>query len=154
MPTLSSFSLPAFTQDFPAGSAEATALQEKWSTNVSGWITQAMPASPSYFYDPLSTDIAANSPSVLVQWVAFPGRLQQFYSSTPPNQPTGPYNLSQQQIYSLADQYAPSGSSVPAFQAPNASANCTRASLLGTRPPIARSRWHWKTCSCGTRARG
>ncbi|HEX5872894.1 MAG TPA: hypothetical protein VFY65_20825 [Longimicrobium sp.] len=130
MPTLSTFSLPAFIQDFPPGSPKDADLKARWNTNVSGWITQAMPASPSFFYDPISTDIPEGSPSVLVQWVAFPGRLQQFYSSAPPNQPTGPYKLTQEQIYSLADQYAPTGSALPAFQ-PIPSSLCPQANWQG-----------------------
>jgi hypothetical protein len=130
MPTLSSFSLPAFIQDFPDGSPEDKDLKARWNLNVSGWITQAMPAAPAFFYDPLSTDIPQGTLTVLVQWVAFPGRLKQFYSSTPPNQPANPYNLSQEQVYSLADQYAAQGSppqfqQIPATLCPQADWSCT-----------------------------
>lgn len=115
MPTLTSFSLPAFIQDFSVDSPQDVEMKRQWNINVSGWITQAMPPSPSFFYDPTSTDIPAGSPSLLVQWVAFPGRLDQFYSNTPPNNPQNPYNLTQTQLYSLADQYAADGK-VPSFQ--------------------------------------
>jgi hypothetical protein len=115
MPTLDAFSLPAFIQDFPEGSPQDKEMKERWNTNVTGWIAQAMPPAPSFFYDPRDTDIPHGSPSALVQWVAFPGRLDQFYSSNPPNQPAGPYNLTQQQIFALADQYSAQGT-VPSFQ--------------------------------------
>jgi len=130
MPTLSSFSLPAFIQDFPAGSPQDKELKWRWNLNVSGWITQAMPASPSFFYDPLSTDIPTGTQSALVEWVAFPGRLDQFYSNNPPNQPANPYNLTQEQVYSLADQYAAQGS-VPQFQQIPATL-CPQANWNGT----------------------
>ena len=103
MPVLSSFSLPAFIQDFAAGSPDDTQLKWRWNINVSGWIQQAMPPAPSFFYDPISTDIPQGSASVLVQWNAFPGRLDQYYGNPPPNPPTNPNPLTQDQIYALAD---------------------------------------------------
>ncbi len=103
MPILSKFSLPAFIQDFPEGSTEDIALKTLWNTNIEGWITQAMPGTPSFFYDPTKTDIPTGTASVPVQWNAFPGRLDQYYSTTPPVQPSNPYNLSSDQLYQLAD---------------------------------------------------
>jgi hypothetical protein len=103
MPVLKAFSLPAFIQDFAPGSAEDTALKWRWNINVSGWIAQAMPGAPSFFYNPETTDIPQNSGTALVQWGAFPGRLDQYYSAEPPNPPTAPHTLSQAQIYELAD---------------------------------------------------
>lgn len=38
MPVLSSFSLPAFVQDFPEGSPDDTAMKQRWNINVTGWI--------------------------------------------------------------------------------------------------------------------
>ncbi len=103
MPVLSSFSLPAFIQDFPAGSPSDKLMKWRWNINVSGWILQAMPPAPSFFYDPISTNIPQGTASVIVQWNAFPGRLQQYYGNPPPNPPTNPNPLTQDQIYSLAD---------------------------------------------------
>ncbi len=103
MPVLSSFSLPAFVQDFPEGSPDDTAMKQRWNINVTGWIQQAMPGAPSFFYDPTQTDIPSGTPSVLVHWGAFPGRLDQYYAKNPPNPPTNPHPLTQEQIYSLAD---------------------------------------------------
>ena len=107
MPVLSSFSLPAFIEDIPTDTpvnkALNAALKWRWNINVTGWIAQAMPVAPSYFYDPATTDIPIGTGSAPVTWNAFPGRLGQFYSANPPNQPANPYKLSQDQIYSLAD---------------------------------------------------
>ena len=103
MPKLSSFSLPAFIQDFPKGSAGDIALKALWDTNIEGWITQATPSAPSFFYDPTKTDIPTTAVSYAVQWSAFPGRLDQYYSKTPPVSPANPYNLNSIQLYHLAD---------------------------------------------------
>lgn len=100
---LQSFSLPAFINDFPTNPYEYSYLANCWSINVDAWIQQAMPASPSFFYNPLQTDIPPSAASALVSWVAFPGRLDQFYSASPPVSPTNPTPLTLQQIYSLAD---------------------------------------------------
>jgi hypothetical protein len=107
MPKLSSFSLPAFIQDFAPGSPNDIALKKLWNTNVEGWITQATPAPPSYFYDPTKTDIPTNTPAAPVQWNAFPGRLIQFYAKNKPGNtpvvPANKYALSLEQLLSLAD---------------------------------------------------
>jgi hypothetical protein len=103
MPKLSSFSLPAFVQDFPKGSAKDTQLKELWNTNIEGWITQATPSAPSFFYDPTKTDIPDKTLSYPVQWTAFPGRLDQYYSKTRSSDPPSPYGLSDGQLYHLAD---------------------------------------------------
>ena len=100
---LSSYALPAFIQDFPLHSREYVHLARRWNINVTGWITQAMPPAPSFFYDPLSTDMPSTAAAVLVDWVAFPGRLDQYYSSNPPVAPANPYNLTPNQVYALAD---------------------------------------------------
>jgi hypothetical protein len=124
---LQSFSTPAFINDFPDNPYEYSFLANWWSINVDGWIQQAMPGAPSYFYNPLQTDIPATA-AVLppVTWPAFPGRLDQFYSEKPPVSPTNPNPLSQQQIYSLADTgytdstQANSFPQIPATLCPNA----------------------------------
>lgn len=100
---LQSFSTPAFINDFPNNPYEYSFLKNWWSINVDGWIQQAMPGAPSYFYNPLQTDIPSSATSALVNWVAFPGRLDQFYSAQPPVSPSNPNPLTQSQIYSLAD---------------------------------------------------
>lgn len=102
MPVLSSFSLPAFIEDIPTDTPENKALNAelkwRWNVNVTGWIAQAMPGAPCYFYDPTTTDIPTGTGSAPVTWNAFPGRLQQFYSASPPNTPANPYKLPQDQI--------------------------------------------------------
>lgn len=97
------FSLPAFIQDFPSGSPDDAAMKWRWNINVSGWIQQAMPSAPSFFYDPATTPIPQGTLTAPVQWNAFPGRLDQYYSANPPNQPANPNPLTQDQIYQLAD---------------------------------------------------
>lgn len=100
---MSSFTLPGFIQDFPPGSPQDVELNRRWNINAESWIQQAMPAAPSFFYDPSTTPIPNGTASALVEWFAFPGRLGQYYSSNPPVAPSNPYNLSATQIYSLAD---------------------------------------------------
>lgn len=114
MTQLKAYSLPAFIQDFPVGSAEDIQLKARWDINVTGWIAQAMPAEPSFFYAPTQTDIPEGTPTLPVSWGAFPGRLDQYFSAEAPNPPPNIYNLTQDQVYSLADlgQYqSPSGTS-------------------------------------------
>lgn len=123
--TLKSYHVPAFIQDFPEGSAESTELNERWSVNITGWIAQAQPPAPSYFYTPVGTDFPSTAQSVIVDWTAFPGRLPQFYSASPPQgPPAGPYDLSSDQIYALAETgyYAPQASfpEIPATLCPEA----------------------------------
>lgn len=109
MPVLSSFSLPAFIEDIPTDTPENQALNAelkwRWNVNVKGWIAQAMPAAPSYFYDPTVTDIPTGTATPPpVTWNAFPGRLRQYYGDNPPNPPTtNPYLLSSEQVFALAD---------------------------------------------------
>jgi hypothetical protein len=100
---LQSYSPPAFINDFPNSAREYSYLAQLWNINVDGWIQQAMPPDPSFFYNPLETDIPSTAVAAVVNWVAFPGRLDQFYSANPPVPPTTPKPLTQDQIYSLAD---------------------------------------------------
>jgi len=62
---LQSFSTPAFINDFPNNPYEYSFLKNWWSINVDGWIQQAMPGAPSYFYNPLQTDIPLSATSAL-----------------------------------------------------------------------------------------
>ncbi|HYG62257.1 MAG TPA: hypothetical protein VEL74_06730, partial [Thermoanaerobaculia bacterium] len=130
MAVLSAFSLPAFIQDLPAGSPEDIALKEQWNINVEGWIQQAMPTLPSWFYDPTRTDIPSGTAALRVEWGAFPGRLDQYFSKQPPNPPANPYNLSDEQVYELADtgfytdnQQSSSFPQIPATLCPQADWN-------------------------------
>jgi len=100
---MTSFALPGFIQDFPQGSPQDIALNLRWNINAESWIQQAMPAAPSFFYDPSTTPIQPGTASALVEWFAFPGRLGQYYSANPPVSPTNPYKLNATQIFSLAD---------------------------------------------------
>jgi hypothetical protein len=103
MSVLSSFSLPAFIQDFPEGSPQDEELKGRWNINVKAWIQQAMPAPPSYFYDPSTTDIPAGTAAALIHWNAFPGRVRQYFSDAPPTQPANPSKLPAASIYDLVD---------------------------------------------------
>lgn len=101
---LGSYSLPGFVEDFPPASPESVEMGRRWNINITGWIAQAQPAAPSFFYTPVGTDFPSTAGSAIVDWVAFPGRLAQYYSSSPPQgPPAGPYQLTQEQIYELAD---------------------------------------------------
>ncbi|MBB4399041.1 hypothetical protein [Bradyrhizobium sp. ERR14] len=100
---ITTFGLPAFIEDFPLNSPEYADLSHRWTINVNGWIQQATPDPAYYFYNPLYTDIPPGTDAALVEWVAFPGRLDQYYSATPPVSPPNPYNLLQAQVYELAD---------------------------------------------------
>jgi hypothetical protein len=97
------FSTPGFVQDFPTNPTLQTEMNDRWNTNLTGWVQQAMPAPPTWFYNPAVTPVPAGTAATPVLWNAFPGRLQQFYSSQPPVTPPNPYNLSANDVYSLAD---------------------------------------------------
>lgn len=103
MAYLSAFSTPAFIDDFAGQPALAKDMAWRWNINVSGWIEQATPGAPSFFYDPVQTDIPQGTAAAIVTWNAFPGRLQQFYSQNPPVSPPNIYKLTSTQIYQLAD---------------------------------------------------
>jgi len=100
---MTAFAFPAFIQDFPPGSPQDIAFGLRWNINSESWIQQATPAAPSFFYDPSTTNIPPGTGSALVEWFAFPGRLGQYFSSSPPVAPSNPYNLSATQLFSLAD---------------------------------------------------
>jgi hypothetical protein len=97
------FGLPAFIQDFPANSPEYANLSNRWTINVNGWIQQATPDPAYFFYNPMNVSIPQGTAAVRVEWVAFSGRIDQFYSASAPVNPPNPYKLTQSQIYQLAD---------------------------------------------------
>lgn len=104
MPTLQRFSPPAF-QNLKDFQGQPPQLQEQflelWNTNLTGWTYQAMPSAPSYYYNPLVTDIPAGTAAVLVDWVGFPNRLSQYLGKD--QYPPDPYGYSMEQLYELAD---------------------------------------------------
>jgi len=134
---MATFSLPGFIQDFPADSPKDLALKARWNINAESWIQQAMPASPAFFYDPSTTPIPPGTQAVPVQWFAFPGRLMQYFSSSPPVSPPNPYNLSTAQVYSLADTgfYQDSNGQTQSFPQVPATL-CPQASWSGSRKPF------------------
>lgn len=120
MSKLSSFSTPAFIQEPVLDSAQQKKLDQLWNENVEGFTQQAITGDPwnnlnapiqSSYYDPTDTDIPAGTPAVPVTWIAFPNRLNQYLGSG--QVPANPYNLTQQQLWELADTgyYTAGGSS-------------------------------------------
>ncbi|RUL77747.1 hypothetical protein EKH80_06380 [Dyella choica] len=124
---------PAFVQDL----ADQPPLQEElnnwWTLNLTSWVAQAMPAAPSWFYDPATTNIPSDAASVAIQWSAFSGRIKQFYSANPPVAPANPYKLNATQIYSLGDTGYYADSSNKNVALPNIpSTLCPQANWNGT----------------------
>jgi len=110
MSTLKSFSTPANIQDLSNAPAMQQQLNELWNTNVNAFTRQAIIGNPwnsignsnqNYYYNALQTDIPQGTSDVPVNWTAFPNRINQYLgqNQTPPN----PYNLTQEQLWELAD---------------------------------------------------
>jgi hypothetical protein len=106
---------PAFVQDLADQPQLQQELNNWWTLNLTSWVAQAMPAAPSWFYDPATTHIPSDAAAAPILWSAFSGRIKQFYSAHPPVAPANPYKLDPQQIYSLGDTgyYADSNKNVP-----------------------------------------
>ena len=126
MPKLESFNPPGLQQDFPAGSEEDGLLRTQWNTNISGFTAQAILGNPwntknaSYqeaYFDSLKTDIPKNSPALLIDWNAFPNRLNQYFGSDA--QPANPYRYSADQILELGDTGAIKGMKMPFKEIPS-----------------------------------
>lgn len=107
---LSSFSTPAFIQEPALNSTQQQQLNALWNTNVEGFTQQAITGDPwnnlnapiqSSYYDPTQTDIPAGTGTAPVTWIAFPNRLNQYLGAG--SFPANPYNLTQQQLWELAD---------------------------------------------------
>ncbi len=141
------FSTPAFIVDFPGSTEKQAALAALWNDNLKGFVQQAMPPAPSFFYDPTDTVIPPGSQTAQVSWSAFSGRLMQYCSATPPIPPDNPYNLGMQDIYSLADTgyYG-----TPATALPNIPAQfCPEANWNGPLQnygPYGPRGWHDEYC--------
>jgi len=109
MPTIPSFSTPAEIQDL-SNQTEQQELNQLWNTNVNGFTQQAITGNPwnetnaanqNNYYNPLVTDVPQGTSAIPVTWVGFPNRMVQYLGAgqTPPN----PYNLTQSQLWELAD---------------------------------------------------
>ena len=107
------FNTPANIHDFPVGSAQDQAICAQWNSNITGFTQQAILGDPwnllyssdqNYYFDTTQTQIPAGSTAVIVLWHAFPNRLAQYLGSNA--SPVNPYNLSNQQLLAIADQYA------------------------------------------------
>jgi hypothetical protein len=141
MPSLSAFGTPARQQDFPSGSAEQQQLDAWWSTRVEGFTQQAIVGNPwtsqyqsdqTCYYDPLVTDIPTGTAAVLVSWVAFPNRLNQYLGQAQ-SPPQNPYNLSDDDILRLADTGGVAGTQAEFKQIPTV--HCPLADWSGTLGP-------------------
>jgi hypothetical protein len=110
MATLNSFSTPANIQDLQSEPTLQEQLNQLWDTNVNGFTQQAIIGDPwnsignsnqNYYYNALVTDIPDGTSDSPVTWLAFPNRISQYLgqNQSPPN----PYNLSQEQLWELAD---------------------------------------------------
>jgi hypothetical protein len=125
MPKLKSFSLPALQQDFPLGSKEDMALKAQWNTNITGFTEQAILGNPwnvvnaahqDAYFNSLTTDIPKGSPALLIDWNAFPNRLNQYFGADalPPN----PYKYTDDQILELCDTGTVKGLKTPFNEIP------------------------------------
>lgn len=85
--TLKAFSTPANVKDFASNPALQARLDQIWSLNVNGWTEQAIVGNPwssnldsnrSFYFNPLTTPIPEGSPVKLVEWIAFPNRIQTY----------------------------------------------------------------------------
>jgi hypothetical protein len=120
---LQAFQTPALQQDL-ADPAQQQALNALWSVYVDGFVRQAIVGDPwnatyqsnqSSYYDELDVDIPTTAAPVLISWIAFPNRLQQYFgaNASPPN----PYNLDHDQILEFADTGFLDGKSFPQIPA-------------------------------------
>jgi hypothetical protein len=121
------FTLPACNNDFPDNPAAYEQLAAAWSQNVNGFTNQAITGNPwnmlyaaaqTAYYNPLTTPIPKDSAAVDVAWIAFPNRLVQYLgqNQVPPN----PYNLSQDDLYALADSGELAAYPIPTVRCPQA----------------------------------
>lgn len=98
------FCPPANVEDFPLGPQRAE-LHWRWDLNVNGWTEQAITGNPwtsnldaprSYYYNPKTTPIPQQAVTKLVEWIAFPNRLNTYLG--PPQS-----YFTQEQIFAFAD---------------------------------------------------
>jgi len=128
-----SFSTPAMIKDL-AGPAQVQ-LDCHWNRHIEAFTQQAVTGDPwnsgyidnggrfvpapvqASYFDPTTTSIPAGTPAVAVTWNAFPNRLITYCGSNTPS--TNPYNLTQQQIWELADtgRYSDAGGVLRPFPA-------------------------------------
>ncbi|MFN6536726.1 MAG: hypothetical protein RM021_010165 [Nostoc sp. EkiNYC01] len=110
MAFLEYFQPPANQNDFPNDPNKHQELLDFWTTNVSGWINQAIVGNPwnvtnasnqTFFYNPLYTIIPNTAAAAQIPWNAFPNRLSQYLKAGA--NPANPYNKSDAQILQLAD---------------------------------------------------
>ena len=106
---LAAFHTPALQDDL-ANQAEQKALDALWTTNVDGFVQQGIVGDPwnsvyqanqTSYYNELRVGIPSTAAPVLIDWLAFPNRIEQYFGqgSSPPN----PYNLDRDQVRELAD---------------------------------------------------
>jgi hypothetical protein len=98
------FHTPACVRDF-ASSALQKEMDERWSANVNQWTEQAIVGNPwgsnvdmdrAWYFNPLTTPVPAGSPTKLVEWIAFPNRINAYLGQ--------PQHLfTKDQLFELAD---------------------------------------------------
>ena len=84
---LKAFSTPANVKDFAGNPTLQARLDQIWSLNVNQWTEQAIVGNPwgsnldsnrSFYFNPLTTPIPDGSPVKLIEWIAFPNRIQMY----------------------------------------------------------------------------
>ncbi|HEX2645296.1 MAG TPA: hypothetical protein VHU81_20025 [Thermoanaerobaculia bacterium] len=102
---LKAFGTPAFQKDFASNPALQAELDRIWSLNVNQWTQQAIVGNPwtsnydsnrAFYFNPLEVPIPPNSPVKLVEWIAFPNRIQSYLGAPQ-------YKLTEDQSFDLAD---------------------------------------------------
>lgn len=96
MPTLSQFWTPSHIQDFSNDDSKQQALNTRWSTNLDGFIQQAIVGNPwnvlyasnqTSYFNPLTTDVpSGTSGYAQITWGAFPGRINAYFPELNPTQ--------------------------------------------------------------------
>jgi hypothetical protein len=116
---LDAFHAPANQQDLPDPLLQEQ-FDELWSTNVDGFVRQAIVGNPwnatyqsnqTSYYNELEVDIPSDAAPVAILWNAFPNRISEYFgadSSTP-----NPYNFDVGRLRQLADTAELDGKSFP-----------------------------------------
>lgn len=99
---LRQFSTPADINDFSRSPAHYQSLLKLWSDGLSDATSEAIKdavreSKPILYYNPLEIEIPSNATTIKVEWDAFPNRLTVFFGDM------GPFNLSREQLFELAD---------------------------------------------------
>lgn len=158
--TIFSFSPPANISDFPSGSPQDKQLRTIWNWNLIGDTRTAITGDPwnaindsnRYFYfNPVTTNIPTTAVTNPIQWVPFPNRVKEYFSSGGSN--GNPFLLSADEILELADTgkikaksaFANGFPTVPSSACPNIDWNSPKADWRTFGPPGPRG-WQDEYC--------